>query len=688
MKFVSKAERTSSALKLWAGTEDVVVASHYFWRSGTIMQKSQQGLFQSLLYHILREAPQLTEKACGSYHTGDVWDVAVLKSCFARLIGEDLGIRYCIFVDGLDEFEGSGDGEDIIEVVNYLAKCPHIKVCTSSRPWPAFTSEWGSSKQQLVVQDLTAEDMERYTREMLAKNPKFIKLSLSDERHHILVRELSKRSNGVWLWVYLAVRDLLRDIRDNEPYEQLLARLNSYPRELNGYFEDIIQRVDPIHRKESAQIFLLAYEAARPMPIAMLPALEGWQDPTAAINMEIKPATRQEMQEVYQEWRPRLQNRCRDLIRITSDSGESPINEYQIEFLHRTVSDFLADHHLGKLRANIPSGFDPVVFLSRLMLICLKITQVDDFRSRLNPLIGCVDELLLYAWKLEQQSENVHSSSGQIELLDELDRTMQVHSRGQRRHWTNARDPPQDDDDESWREGGEATFLALAIQAHLRRYVDHKLSQDSSSIGKKPGRPLLDYALRPERATPVILHYNYPYDMPWIDPDLVGVLLQRGADPNAKIRILGNQTPWLLFLLSCRKNWHLWPPDTKKGAHQTLQLLIQSKADTNVVLPPEARTNKNQDDICEGSHLKGGDNVASKRNESMTVAATARFQQQVIIERSVEEWVTLHALFCELFPDQTEQGELLEVLALSGTTKTSIPNILGKILKWRPGMYS
>lgn len=614
----------------------------------------------------------MVDKICRSYRVGEVWDIDNLKACFRRLAKENLGIKCCLFVDGLDEFEGSEDCEAIIEVVSNLASSKHIKVCTSSRPWPAFASEWGSSNQQLVVQDFTADDMKLYTRDRLAENPKFKQLSLTDERHHNLVVELSKRSNGIWLWVYLAVRDLLRDMRDNEPYEQLMARLNSYPRELEEYFEDIISRIESVHQEQSAQIFVLAYEAARPMSIRMLPALAQWDDMDFAMSTRIRPSNPKEITNIFLEWKPRLQNRCRDLLRITSDGKDSQVNGYQIDFLHRTVSDFLADHYLEKLRAKIPRGFDPNVFLSKLMLVCLKCADVDDFKAHLGYFIAYVDELLVYAWKIEQLPSNVFSPNKEAEILDELDRIMQFHSRGQKTHWTNARDPLPDDKDESWREEGQASFLALATQAHLRQYVDYKLSQDPSLMSKKRGRPLLDYALRPERVTPVILHYNYHCDMPWIDPNLVSILIEKGADPNAIIRILDDQSPWSLFLFSCRKNWQMWPRETKTCAYECIKILLKAGARPDVTLAPESRASESQDPDRQGHSDAEDHRLDPKRSR----AATNRFQQHVVIERSRTR-VTLQALFSDLFPDEDERSRLLKLLSTTARSPTFSRRLYG-----------
>jgi len=59
MKFIADHPATRSALSHWAHPLPIVVASHYFWGSGTGMQRSLQGLLQTLLYDIFRHCPDL-----------------------------------------------------------------------------------------------------------------------------------------------------------------------------------------------------------------------------------------------------------------------------------------------------------------------------------------------------------------------------------------------------------------------------------------------------------------------------------------------------------------------------------------------------------------------------------------------------------------------------------------------------
>jgi hypothetical protein len=60
MKFISKHPRTRELLADWAGSSDsLAVAAHFFWIAGAPIQKSWQGLFQSLLFDVLQGRPHV-----------------------------------------------------------------------------------------------------------------------------------------------------------------------------------------------------------------------------------------------------------------------------------------------------------------------------------------------------------------------------------------------------------------------------------------------------------------------------------------------------------------------------------------------------------------------------------------------------------------------------------------------------
>lgn len=59
MKYAFNNPKTKTYLNTWAGTSKSCVVAFYFWNSGTDQQRSQSGLFRSLLYDTLRQAPEL-----------------------------------------------------------------------------------------------------------------------------------------------------------------------------------------------------------------------------------------------------------------------------------------------------------------------------------------------------------------------------------------------------------------------------------------------------------------------------------------------------------------------------------------------------------------------------------------------------------------------------------------------------
>ena len=52
MNYIANAPRTQEMLQTWAGDARLIIAKYFFWNAGAPMQKSQQGIQQSLLREI------------------------------------------------------------------------------------------------------------------------------------------------------------------------------------------------------------------------------------------------------------------------------------------------------------------------------------------------------------------------------------------------------------------------------------------------------------------------------------------------------------------------------------------------------------------------------------------------------------------------------------------------------------
>jgi hypothetical protein len=234
MKYIRDHETTLETLHRWAGTERLFTASFFFWNSGYPMQKSQVGLLQSLLYQVLRACPTLIMQLCPSKVLIEPWQRKELFEALNAVSKQTtLHGKFCFFVDGLDEYEG--DDEDIIVLLQALASSPNVKICVSSRPWNAFLDAFDDSEWKLALEDLTSNDMRKYVQTMLVQSEAYRKIS-EDPRCETLVPQIAQKAQGVWLWVYLVVRDLLRDLKAEEEYPLLQRRLDSFPNEVSLSF--------------------------------------------------------------------------------------------------------------------------------------------------------------------------------------------------------------------------------------------------------------------------------------------------------------------------------------------------------------------------------------------------------------------------------------------------------------------
>ncbi|KAI1347005.1 hypothetical protein F5Y01DRAFT_296381 [Xylaria sp. FL0043] len=555
MKFVSENEHTIQSLRKWAGKAKLYTASYYFWIQGTEKQKTSAGLFQSLLYQILRSIPELITSVYQNRLHHEVWEMEDLIGIFKRIAQQtSLNTRFCFFVDGLDEYDG--EEKDIIRLLQELSSSKHIKICASSRPGRQYESILPRDVHTFDIARFTKGDMERYIDTRLQSCTNWRNLAATDPVCQDILSELSARAGGVWLWVSLVTADIIKEAEKNEEVATLRRIVDAFPADLHKYFERIIERIPRFHQEEMAQIFLIAVEELQPLPLYAFALLEQERKNTNyATDASITPVSETHVEPQYPALKDRIRNRCSDLLIV--DDGPHPVFlSHSVDFLHRTVRDFLQGDYDKQLRAYVKKEFDPLVSLSRICLGLLKALPVFQFRDRdiVNKVIGLTDELLYYAHEIEKR-KNLQDTP-LISILDELDRVNCHHARDVTNHWTHARDSPARRGYDVYSEGGNCNFLALAVQARLVQYVRVKVQADPRNMQKR-GRPLLDYALRPRRVTPISMPYHSIRDDPSVDVDMVELLLGRGANPNQPVHLNNGTSVWGLFLLSIYESHEL-----------------------------------------------------------------------------------------------------------------------------------
>ncbi|KXH24923.1 hypothetical protein CSIM01_09978 [Colletotrichum simmondsii] len=570
MKFLVTHPTTRVKLRVWGNGCTTTIASHYFWNAGSSMQKSQRGLLQTLLYEVLREVPNLIDRVCSrrrrsalQHELMESWAMEELLDAFALLANQtDLPVRFCFFIDGLDEYTDRAKRydntfEDLLRVLQDFASSPSIKVCVSSRPWDAFLDAFGAQPWQLRMEDLTRDDIRNYVTDILCNNDDFTALTKQDDRCSQVAETIVDRAQGVFLWIYLVVESLKNGLAKGDTFTELQNRVDELPADLEEYFQHMIESIEPIYWESTSRIFRIMIESGQALPLLAFEFLEQEAESASyALQMKVASTLPENVGMLHDRMKKRLNARGKDLLYVTFHPAKKPFLQYQVDFLHRTVRDFFIDRDvLEETKAKRKtSHFNPALSLCRIMLALVKTVSYAEIAVDYNEVLLLSDGLMYHARAIQEAylNDSKIADTGSkclsddlddtFNLLDALDHTNTLNSRDQSVHWTNFRDIPKG----NFKEKRQKNFLASAIQARLSLYVKHKIDMDLDQVHNKTGRPLLDYALRPTTVTPLEL----PTQEGPVGA-MVEFLLQNGADPNQRIDLYGGKTPWQLFLSVC-----------------------------------------------------------------------------------------------------------------------------------------
>ena len=216
LNYLHSDPRTYAALRRWADRKQLIIATFFFWNSGTPLQKNHLGLLRSLIFQILEQCPELTPLALPSEEevtriqdlspadASTIWTVRRLAAMLMKLLAEGpffANIRICLFIDGLDEFEGEHD-ELATLLKDATVECEQdLKICTSSRPWIVFEEAF-DGLASLRLQDLTHRDIEIYIEDRIHAHPRIQRLRIEEPSTvTALTQAIAKKADGVFLWV-------------------------------------------------------------------------------------------------------------------------------------------------------------------------------------------------------------------------------------------------------------------------------------------------------------------------------------------------------------------------------------------------------------------------------------------------------------------------------------------------------
>lgn len=266
MSFIVRSDRTAQELSAWASGCDLCTPSYFFWRAGSTLQKDRAGLLRALLYQILSEHPELIShvknsaderrgRAAPSTLT-EIWTVSKLLKWLQLVINQTVKpLKICFFVDGLDEFEGQPS--DLVELLESFRAQPggSVKFCVSSRPLEIYNQTF-RNVAKLRLQDLNRNDIASYIDgklgRRLQKRSRQQRNKADGSDIQYLTAEIGRKAEGVFLWVKLAVQDVLTGLVNNDATDMLRTRVEILKPELEDLFDQLFKGIDAIYAEEAA----------------------------------------------------------------------------------------------------------------------------------------------------------------------------------------------------------------------------------------------------------------------------------------------------------------------------------------------------------------------------------------------------------------------------------------------------
>lgn len=412
MKFITSQRLTMGSLQEWAGDKKLITGSHFFWNSGSPLQKSEEGLLRTLLCQIFKECPSLIESTCpDSEVSAQYWDTPRLRKTIEAISRLPLPTeKFCFFIDGLDEY--SGRHQDLISTIKGLSSSPSIKVCASSRPWNVFVDAFERTTNKLKLEDLTRDDIKEYVTSNLREDANFKERQPLNPFLTHIAEDVSAKAQGVFLWVFLVVESLKKGLMDGAKLHEMRQILDSLPGDLEEYFQHMIESIEQQYRQESVRIFRVATEALQPLPLIAYELLEeGYNNPDYALHAEINPYTQDQLDDIWRTMKKRVNARCKDLLEVIFDATTHSRHPYslwcyRVDFLHRTVREFFrkTDNTFETLGKWKPDDFDVELSLCRLSVALLKIfpTEIESHMIT-GDILFFVDEFIHHARAIETQ---------------------------------------------------------------------------------------------------------------------------------------------------------------------------------------------------------------------------------------------------------------------------------------------
>jgi len=349
MKFISGKKRCVEILESATGRQWHTIDFFFDYRLHKLEANTVEGMFKSLLSQLIERSSAISQHIASSsfgrslhvpYHEVSLDELR--KEIGSAIASTDCHV--CIFVDGLDEFEGSF--RVLIGYLKSLADGERVKICLAIRPEVELKHAL-TATPSIRMQDYNISSIRAYVKDSLLQYAHYLPEAIFQR----LIDRIGQDSDGVILWSQLVCGDVVQGMLGHETDIELHERISTFPEELHEVYERLFQQMDPRFIPEAVLILHLVETRRRGrVYITVLQRVLEWLvDQRLLVSYPSQYLTRR-------SFIARLKARLGGLIDIVPVSiFFTDQDDLHVQIIHKTLSSYLENSFI--LTNNLPAEF-------------------------------------------------------------------------------------------------------------------------------------------------------------------------------------------------------------------------------------------------------------------------------------------------------------------------------------------
>jgi hypothetical protein len=281
MNYLKADARTRSYLNMANKKTWAIIRFFFDFRAKKSTSNNLEGLLRSIICQIILEilslVPYVTpygKEPTIAQEMDQVfcWDVGSLRKALMSGL-KNCSLNFCMLVDGLDDFDASVS--EMLDLLSFYRDFDNldnsfrrIKVCLASRPEPLIIESLGNWCG-FKLQDYNKLGIQEHLSSRLGLAAQTLGGSLDGNPTMELAKAITERARGVFLWARFTIDELVEGIAEGDDIDQLKARLEALPDDIQEIYAQILSRIQQKIRdmRETAAMLQMGAFTLRSLPL-------------------------------------------------------------------------------------------------------------------------------------------------------------------------------------------------------------------------------------------------------------------------------------------------------------------------------------------------------------------------------------------------------------------------------------